>query len=375
MSVRACVLTSVHTPFDIRILHKECKSLARAGFDVTIIVPHGEDLDVEGVRLRAVPRPARRTQRVTRTVWQVYREAVRQNADVYHFHDPELIPVGLLLRLRGKKVIYDVHEDLPRCMPYKPYLPKWLGRLSARIVEAAENLSARGFSAVVPATPGIAARFYRLNRRTVVVNNYPMLQEWTSPGQQAGYANRAPSVAFVSAGITRTRGAVEMVEAMSLLPCDLAATLEFAGAIQPPELKDVLSKLPGWSRVRLHGTLDRPGVSALLHRVRAGIVVEHPVPNYMNGKPTKLFEYMAAGLPVIASDFPECRKIIDGAGCGLLVDPLNPKQIAGAIQRILSHPQEAQEMGQRGLRAIVEQYNWGAEEKKLIDLYCALAEA
>ncbi|HWG58384.1 MAG TPA: glycosyltransferase family 4 protein [Candidatus Acidoferrales bacterium] len=375
MSLRACILTSVHTAFDVRILHKECKSLARAGFNVTMIAPHAEDLELDGVRLRAVPRPVGRLDRITRTVWRVYREAIRQRADVYHFHDPELIPVGLLLRLRGKKVIYDVHEDLPRCMPYKPYLPKWLGRFSAKLVEAAENMAARCFSAVIPATPGIAMRFERLNRRTVTVNNYPMLQEWIAPAPQPTWTQREPAIAFVSAGITRTRGAQEMVEAMSLLPCDLAATLEFVGEIQPPELKDVLSKLSGWSRVRLHGTMDRRGVSGLLHRVRAGIVVEHPVPNYLNGKPTKLFEYMAAGLPVIASDFPECRKIIEGAGCGLLVDPLNPKQIAAAIEHILLHPQQAEEMGMRGLGAIQEQYNWGVEEKKLIGLYSALAEA
>ena len=375
MSLRACVLTSVHSAFNVRILHKECKSLARAGFSVTMIAPHTEDLEMDGVHLRAVPRAARRIERLTRTAWRVYREALRQNADVYHFHDPELIVVGLLLRARGKEVIYDVHEDLPRCMPYKPYLPKWLGRLSVGLVERVENLAARRFSAVVPATPGIAVRFHRLNRRTVVVNNYPMLHEWAAPTPPLSWAERDPGVAFVSAGITRTRGAQEMVQAMSLLPCDLQATLDLVGAIQPVDLQESLSKLPGWKRVHLHGTLDRSRVSALLHSVRIGIVVEHPVPNYVNGKPTKLFEYMAAGLPVIASDFPEWRKIVHAADCGLLVDPLSPKAIAEAIQYLLFHPQQAEAMGRRGLCAVREQYNWSQEEKKLIDLYSVLAQA
>src|SRR5215469_5500447 len=117
---RVCFMTSVHMPFDVRIFHKECRSLARAGYPVTLIACHGKQEEVvDDVRIRGIFKAAGRLSRMTLTPWTIAREAMRQNAQIYHFHDPELIPVGLFLRVLGKKVIYDVHEDLPADVAYK----------------------------------------------------------------------------------------------------------------------------------------------------------------------------------------------------------------------------------------------------------------
>lgn len=374
MSIRVCVLTSVHTPSDIRIFHKECKSLANAGYDVTLIAPCAKDGDMDGVRLIAIPRATGRLQRLTRTLWHVYRKAIAASADVYHFHDPELIPVGLLLRARGKKVVYDIHEDVPRCMPYKPYLPKWVGSLFASLVEVVENSASRFFSALVAATPGIASRFFGLNERTVIVNNYPLLRElMLLPAMP--WESRDMAIAYVGSSVTISRGAKEMVEAIGFLPPDVSAALEMVGPFDSPELKEQLSQYPGWSRIRAHGFIDRAGVAAVLGRARAGLVILHPEPNYVASKPIKMFEYMAAGIPVISSDFPLWRQIVDGAGCGLCVNPLDAKQIADAIQFVLAHPAEAEAMGRRGRQAVLERYNWDLEEEKLLNLYQMLLGA
>jgi glycosyltransferase involved in cell wall biosynthesis len=374
MNPKACVMTSVHPPFDIRIFHKECKSLAAAGYDVTLIAPFdapAEPHHVDGVAIRAVPRSSHRFQRLTRTVWRVYREAIKQTADVYHFHDPELIPVGLLLRLRGKKVVYDIHEDLPRCMPYKPYLPKWVGRAVAGTVEMLENFASRFFSALVAATPGIAVRFSAINDRTVIVNNYPLMTELLAVPKRP-WEERDVAVTYVGSSVSASRGAVEMVQAMGLLPPHFEASLALAGPFLPANLQDALATEPGWNRVRVLGMLPRPEVANVLSRARAGLVVEHPEPNYVAGKPIKMYEYMAAGIPVISSDFPLWRQIVDGAGCGLCVDSLNPHKISEAIHYLLTHPKEAEEMGQRGRQAIIERYNWDREKRKLLHLYAEL---
>lgn len=368
MSTKVCVLTSVHQPFDIRIFHKECKSLAAAGYDVTLVAACGHDRIVDGVRLRAIPKARNRIARLLHTDWCAYREAVKQSADVYHFHDPELIPFGLLLRLHGKKVLYDIHEDLPRCIPYKPYLPKWMAALVARIVELAENTASRFFSGLVAATPVIAARFCRRNRRTVVVHNYPLARELGANADHPWEA-REMSVAYVGSSVSIQRAALEMVRAMSLLPPDLGAFLNLAGPFSSEGLRDRLAAEPGWKRVRVCGVLDRRGVVDILGRARAGFVLQRPEPNAMAGKPIKMFEYMAAGIPVISANFPLWRQIVDGAECGLCVDPLNPKEISEAIRYLLTHPQEAEAMGQRGRRAIEERLNWDREEAKLLDLY------
>jgi glycosyltransferase involved in cell wall biosynthesis len=370
---RACVLTSVHPPFDIRIFHKECKSLAAAGYDVSLLAPCAHDQVVDGIRLRAVPKGKNRFERLTRTLWSIYRRAVRENAEIYHFHDPELIPVGLALHFQGKKVIYDVHEDLPRCMPYKSYLPKWLGKSAAWVVELLENASCRFFSGLVTATPSIAARFCRLNKRTVVVHNYPLMTELASM-QNRPWESRDMTIAYVGSAVSVQRGALEMVRAMGLLPDDLEASLALAGPFSPPDLQDALAREHGWNRVRLCGVLDRRGVAEVLSRARVGLVLQYPEPNAMAGKPIKLFEYMAAGIPVLSADFPLWRQVVEGAGCGLCVDPLNPGQISLAIRYLLTHPGEAEAMGRRGRRAIKERFNWDREKRKLLSLYGELTK-
>ena len=371
---RVCVFTSVHPPFDIRIFHKECKSLAAAGYHVTLLAPCSHDRTIEAIRLRAVPQAKNRFHRLSRTLWHIYRQALHEDASVYHFHDPELIPVGLALRLHGKKVIYDIHEDLPRCMPYKPYLPRWLGKSAARAVEFFEDSAARFFSGLVAATPGIAARFYRLNKRTVVVHNYPLMNELAST-PYVPWENRDMLIAYVGSAVSIQRGALEMVRAMGLLPDDLQASLALAGPFSPHSLEKRLSQEPGWNRVHVCGVLDRDGVAGILRRSRLGLVLQHPEPNAMAGKPIKLFEYMAAGIPVISADFPLWRQIVEGAGCGLCVDPLDPRHISLAIRYLLAHPQEAQAMGSRGRRAIKERFNWDCEKRKLLGLYSELATA
>jgi glycosyltransferase involved in cell wall biosynthesis len=367
------VFTSVHPPFDIRIFHKECKSLVDAGYDVTLVARSPADRIVDGISLRAVPKPRDRFERLTRTVWRVYRRALDLHADVYHFHDPELIPVGLLLRLRGKRVIYDIHEDVPRCLPYKPYWPRWVGDSLARIVELLENSACRFFSGVVAATPGIASRFCALNRRTIVVHNYPLMSEALSMPERA-WESRDMALAYVGSSVSVSRGAVEMVQAMGLLPRGLQASLILAGPFLPESLKDTLAAEPGWSRVHACGFLDRAGVTGVLSRARVGLVLQHPEPNAMAGKPIKMFEYMAAGIPVISADFPLWRQIVDGAACGLCVDPLNPRKISEAIEYLLTHPSEAAAMGRRGRQAIEDHFNWNHEKTKLLSLYQELLE-
>lgn len=343
------------------------ESLARAGYEVTVVAPHSKDEVVDGVRIKGVPELKGRPSRMTLTVWRVYREALRQKADVYHFHDPELIPVGLLLRLQGKKVIYDIREDLPSAVLYKHYLPRWLRRPVAWAVERVENLACPWFSALVPVTPAIAERFQALNGRTILVQNYALRQEF-APQAELAWSQRPCSVAYVG-GIIRERGIREMVTAMDLLPDRLQARLKLMGPFAPVNLRDEVARLPGWKRVDALGAVDRAKVAEVLGSVRAGLLLYHPEANAVRAQPQKMFEYMSAGIPVIASHFPWWREIVEGAGCGLLVDPLNPGAIAQGIEYLLTHPQEAEAMGHRGREAVETRYNWESEEKNLLQLY------
>jgi glycosyltransferase involved in cell wall biosynthesis len=360
-------LTAVHTPFDVRIFHKECKSLSRAGYDVTLIACHDRDEIREGIRIRGLPKARGRVSRMVQGTWSMYREAVRQDADLYHFHDPELLLVGLLLRMRGKMVVYDAHEDVAADMVVKHYIPRAFRRPLAWMVGTLESCSARFFSGVVAATAKIYRRFTVEDPRRVVVSNYPILQEFQSVTPNAGH-RRSSAVAYVGL-LSRDRCLPEIIQAISLLPERLQVTLKLAGTFSPSNLREELSGTNGWDRTCVMGVLDRVGVTGLLASVRAGLVVFKPTPGHLESAPVKMFEYMAAGVPVIASDFPGFREIVAGAMCGLLVQPDDPAGIAGAIEYILTHPEEAEEMGKRGQEAVVRKYNWASEERKLLHLY------
>ena len=367
MSPRACVMTSAHPAFDVRIFHKECKSLAAAGYDVTLIAPHPESQNVHGVAIEAVPQHLPRFQRMFKATWAIYKAARKVDADIYHFHDPELIPAGLLLRLLGKKVIYDAHEDLPRTLAYKPYIPSWLQSSLERLVEFCELSASRHLSGLVAATPEIAARFHRHNPHTCIVQNYPLLEEFSEATTDA--TRKGGHIAYVGARITEARGAREMIRALEFLEDLPEARLKLAGSIDSADLLSELSSMPGWKRTDYLGPIGRKAVSDLIGGAVVGLVVLHPETNYVNSHPVKLFEYMCAGIPVIASDFPVFRSIINGARCGLLVNPLDPREIAEAIRYISAHPAEARHMGESGRQAVRLRYNWKNEERKLLKLY------
>jgi len=367
MQKKICVLTSAHPPFDVRIFHKECKSLAAAGYEVVLIAPHCESVVKDGVRLRATPPRVGRLQRMTRGVLDTLVAAIQENADLYHFHDPEWIPAGTFLRLLGRKVIYDIHENLPETLTYKSYLPGWLRRPAfVGMVAVLEQMASRLFSGLVTTTSFLTDRFAPWNRKIALVRNYPLLEEFTFAD-----SHEARDTAFIYVGsrLTEGRGMLQLVEAIGLVPDAALARLQLAGTFDPPELQRRLQALPGWQRTEVLGYLGRSQVADVLSHALAGLALLQPEPNNVQGLSTKLYEYMASGLPVIASDFPSFRAVVEEARCGLVVDPQNVQAIADAMTYLLENPAEARAMGERGRSAVLHKFNWTAEQQNLLELY------
>jgi glycosyltransferase involved in cell wall biosynthesis len=354
----------VHPAFDVRIFHKECKSLAAAGYDVTIISPHDHDEIKDGVRVVAIAKPRNRRERVSRTVRAVYRAALRVDADVYHFHDPELMPVGMLLKLKGKHVIYDVHESYRDIALSREWIPSLLRPVVSQVVRFAESALASQFDHIIAAVPAISESFPL--HKTTVVHNFPEA-DFDVQGSAEPYKHR-PAICVYAGGISLKRGAREMVEAVGIVPAEFECRLALAGNIEPA-LQVALRSVPGWARVDVLGWRSRQDVSLLLGRSRVGLCVLHPSPNHLHAFPIKLFEYMSAGLPVIASDFPLYREIVLDTQSGVVVNPQNSLEIAEAITWMLLHPNEAAQMGRNGQRAVAEKYNWATESSKLLAVY------
>lgn len=361
-------MTSAHQATDVRILHKECRTLAEAGYEVTLVAPHDRNEVLLGTRIHSVPSATKRIQRMTLTAWRVYRATVRQTPQVCHFHDPELIPFALLLKAGGRCVVYDVHENLPDDILDKDYLPSFLRKPFGKLVGALEVAAAQFFDGVVAATPAIARRFPK--KRTVVVQNFPFLADaaYVAP---AAYVKRPPWVVYVGV-VAAVRGFREAVDALSRVRGELDLRLVVAGRFESPEFEEEMMESAAASHIEFLGWQDRDEVASLLSRARIGLVTLRPTSAHMESQPTKLFEYMAAGLPVVASDFPLWRKMVEGIGCCILVDPKDPSQIARALEFLLDHPSQAAEMGRRGREAVKAIYNWDAEAEKMLELYQTL---
>ncbi|MED4979322.1 glycosyltransferase family 4 protein [Geobacillus stearothermophilus] len=359
--MKICHLTSVHPHTDTRIFIKECRSLAMAGYEVHLVAPGAPDSFVDGVNIHGVKKETgSRLKRMTKTVNRVYEKGLEIDADVYHFHDPELIPIGIKLKRKGKKVIYDIHEDVPRAIMSKHWINPIIRKFVSLSFEMFENNMAKRFDFLVTATPFITERFKSINPNTININNYPLLNELIDE-QTKKNVNKNNSVCYVGC-ISDIRGINEVLEASKMVNGDIV----FAGPVTHDYLKEKMNKL---SNVYYLGVLNRSEVRDLFSRSRAGLVTFLPEPNHINAQPNKMFEYMSAGLPVICSDFPLWREIIEKNKCGICVNPRDPKEMAEAINFLLENPEEAQKMGENGRRAVEEKYNWETESNKLIQIY------
>lgn len=324
----------------------------------------GPETDPEGFMIIDTGPRLRRLKRMTLGGWRMMRAVVKARPQIAHFHDPELLPWAMFLRLFGIKVVYDVHEDYPEAVAQNFRLPRIARRLLPQVVRVVEAVVSRLINGVVTVTPTIAARFPP--SKTVMVRNYPMVSEFHSPGDRP-MRDRPPEVAYIGT-ITLNRNILGMIDAVELAH-DSGAVLRLAGHFTVASDEAAARAHSGWQRVKFDGWVMRHEVADILTSVRAGLVVLKPVEHEMLTYPIKLFEYMAAGVPVITSDFPIWREIVEKAGCGVLVDPMNPQSIADAISWIINNPDEAQAMGESGRRTVIEIFNWETEVETLFELY------
>ena len=357
---KLCHMTDIHQQEDIRIFHKECTSLAEHGYDV-YQVSKGRTYESKGVHMVGIGEVSgSRLLRMTRAARKVYETAGKLDADLYHFHDPELLPYGLKLKKQGKKVIFDSHEDVPAQIMDKDWIPKPLRKIVSTLYRLYETHAVRHLDAVVAATPYIAKQFKGRAKKVVVINNYPKLDDirfHDTPFQER------ESVICYAGGISDIRGEKIMTEAMK----SVDGTLILAGEHPVEEMKAGNSSV-----IKYIGRVDRSEVNELYGRSVVGLCMLMPTGNYVNSQPIKMYEYMAAGLPFICSDYPLWKKVAENTKAGLCIDPHDTKSLSKMINELLEHREKAEEMGKCGRIAVEKYYNWDREKEKLVSLYNTL---
>jgi len=374
MKDKVCHITTVHKPFDARIFYKECKTLAKAGYEVYLIAQHYKEEIVDGVHIISLPKVGNRMQRITLLSIKALIDALGLKADVHHFHDPELLPVGVLLKLlTGKKVIYDVHENVPKQILNKAWIALSSNKIISRIYKIVEKFSLFFIDFIVIAEDSYIENYIGI-KNIEKIRNYPLLAYVNNVNKGEKLLAGKWSIIYVG-GITKLRGIFEMIEAIKILNKDkhYDILLKLVGPFYPfqllKEVTDIIKEYEILDNIEIFGEIPHSKVFNVLSDSKIGIAILHPDPNYVESIPTKLFEYMLAGLPVIASNFQLYKEIVEGNNCGICVDPLNPKEVAEAIEYLIDHPDEARKMGENGREAILEKYNWEKEGKKLINLY------
>jgi glycosyltransferase involved in cell wall biosynthesis len=305
--------------------------------------------------------PTKGWEQLVKCPWNILRRALKQPSDsIFHLHDSELLVVGMLLKLAGRKVVYDAHEDTPLQISYQHWIPSIVKPFYAGVYRLLEKAAGWWFDAIIVAEPVISKYFP--SRKVNLIRNFPIASSFQRDVKEEARKNYLVYVGLLS----KARGLEEMLEGHRLAAEQLPVELVLGGKFAPASLEQEL--LPKY-RVQYRSWLSYHEMVELLSISKIGIIVPHPIERYKTNYPVKLFEYMAAGLPVIVAKDGESSKFVEEASSGILVDPLNPKEIGDAIIALMKDPAKAWEMGQRGKQLMFNKYNWERESEKLIRLY------
>lgn len=361
--MKTCHITSVHPRYDIRIFIKECQALSTE-HEVSLIVADSLGNETKnGINIYDVGKAGGgRIQRMRQSSQAILEQILILQPKVVHFHDPELIGLGRKLIGLGYQVIYDVHEDVPKQVLNKPWIPRLLRPLVSYWIKQQERAAAKLFSGIICATEIIAKRFKSYNPNTIAIHNYPILAELA--GNNTAWSSRSADICYIGS-ISATRGILPLVNSLA----ESNLRLELAGTFSDRVIEAQLKSDNNYAAVNYHGVLDRQGIANLLTQVRVGMVTLLPTPSYVESLPIKLFEYMLAGIPVVASDFPLWQPIVSGNNCGIMVDPSDSTSIARACRWLIDNPEAAQKMGENGKQAVLEHYIWERESLRLCEFY------
>ncbi|HAU32208.1 MAG: Glycosyl transferase group 1 [Desulfotomaculum sp. 46_296] len=374
MGKKIFIMTCVHEWNDNRILFKEASSLARQ-YRVELHAPGNFKFrEVNGVRIFGLA-PARRFLRPLSWI-RLFLRTVKARASVYHFHDPELIPLGLFLRILGKKVVYDVHEDYPDAILYKQWIPKPFRKITSVIFNFLEKKCSSLFNGLIFAELTYKESFRNSRPPQVDILNYPL--DWELKKRRLKKIDQCCNLIYAGT-VSEIRGAVEMLKTMAILAGrGKNVHLFLVGPFPSPSLRAELEEFVNGhdlqERVTITGRVAPAEVYSYYEKADIGLCLLHPVENNLKSLVTKLFEYMSAGIPILASNFPRWSRLLEKTKAGLTANPLDPSEIALQICALIDNPELRLSMGLSGREAYEKSFNWSGEEKKLICFYEKLLE-
>ncbi|MEA4892155.1 MAG: glycosyltransferase [Peptococcaceae bacterium] len=373
--VKVCHMSSVHLMFDGRIFHRECCSLAKAGYE-TFLVIQGQSQIKCGVNIVGIDAaPSNRIKRILFTARKVYKTALAIDADIYHFHDPELLPWGLKLKRKGKKVIFDSHEDYSEQIKTKQWIPRCLRNLIGILYRNYETYVCKRLDAVIiPCTMEGKNFFDQRCRLTVIVGNAPSVEFSNEIAliKNKLFPNQGIKACYVGS-LTYARGVSFFVKAAA----KAGVSVILAGEFSPPQFYDEVKDTNEWKSVKYYGEIPREEIYHILAEADIGVSTLLNIGQYNKGDTfaTKVYEYMAAGLPIVISMSSYVEKnLVKKYNCAITVTPDDINELTKALEYLKNNPEIAQAMGERAKKAFLTEFNWSTEENRLLELYKRIVE-
>ena len=362
------MLANGHSAFDTRIFIKEARTLVAAGYSVSIILPHAKPEQRDGVTINPVRVTKGGFAKLVINPWNIFWKALRQpKRSIFCIHDSDILLAGVFLKLFGRTVVYDAHEDTPLQISYQHWLPKFAKKPYAVFYYWLEKLCGKWFDAIIVAEPVIAKYFPQ--HKTSLVRNFSLAGPFRDYAKALPYKQRRAALIYIGT-LSAVRGLFQMLDAAKEAEKKVAFDFVLGGQFAPASLeKDVLTRYSIDFRQWVQFDL----LVELMYNAKIGIIIPNPIERYKTNYPVKMFEFMAAGLPVIASREGESAAFVEEARCGLLVDPMDVKAIADAIEWLFTHPDEAEAMGKRGQELVMQTYNWEHESQTLLAVYNRLS--
>lgn len=370
--IKICHFSSVHQILDPRIFYRECTALAKIGYKIILICPCGKNQSINGIKIINYFRINNRFIRILFSPL-ILRYALKQRADIYHFHSVELIPSGLILKvIFGKKVIYDVHEDFPSMMLNKKYIPNYLKNYFRQFIRFIEKISARIFDGIVTADPFLQRNFNHITSpKKIVFLNLPSLDMYKN--LQIYKKFKDFDIVYVG-GMSERAGTYILIDAVrELVRKGIKARVLLRGYFDNEKVRKEIDRKIVSSGLKnyfdINGYVPYKDVPRLLSKAKIGVVPLQPIPKFLKNIPSKMFDYWACGLPVVASDLPPARLFFKENKYGYLVEPSDPKEYADAFQYLLENPKKAKKMGKMAQKAVFERLNLVSEGQKLDNFY------
>lgn len=365
--IKICHFTVTHRATDNRIFHNECKALVKEGFDVSIIAPNADNEILENINIIGVKCNMHPISRVIIGSKKIYKKALEIDADIYHFHDIELFKYGVKLKKKGKKVIFDSHEDWLMYANDISWLPAFIKKQISKHILYLYKKHLKIFDAVITVSPHILVKLKKYSNHVFMITNYPKY----NPNDEilfskGDYLNRKNTL-FYSGTVSNQEVILQAISKIPNIHYNIAGTFF-------EEYKEKLSKYPSWDRVNYLGYLSKIDLGKAFQKPTIAITLLHYNANvgFKQGTlgNTKFFEYLKYGLPIICTDFEIWKEmIIDKYKCGICVNPNNIEEVQQAIQYLIDNKEIAYQMGQNGLKAFKEEFNWSSQEQNLLNIY------